>query len=411
MRASFKDYLQSVSGQASVIFALVLVPLCLSVGAAVDYLGANQARTQLQAALDGAAMAMATATDKTDSEREALGLEFLVSNLEGFDLAKVDARIKISKDAIIVSAAYPYPTSFMGLAGIDAVPIERQSQVMGSRDLNAELVMVLDYSKSMDDDDKYIRMREAASEMIDQLVAGKGDASVKVGLVPFSSMVHTSMPAAYVTQTASGPTWSGCTQDRRHPYNIGVSTPTSDNATKWGYIDPSGQNAAPMNCPAYTKNKINIIPLTEDAGAIKSQLSDMKPIGYTNIPLGVEFGWNLLDPAEPFAEAAAYDDKDTRKFIVILTDGVQTTPGWGPDGKRNVNHAKDNLVKLCTGMKDAGITIFTIAYDVKAADVTKLLKDCAGKNYFEPDKSSAAITAVFKDISLRIRKSTLRLAR
>lgn len=406
------SFLRNTSGQVSVLFAIAVVPLLISAGAAIDYVGAYRANTQLQSAIDAAAMAVATAHNKTNVERKEIGMQFLSENLHGVDLANVDASIVIEDGVVTISAKYPYPTSFMALAGIDEMPVNRQAQVAGGRDMSAEVVMVLDYSKSMEDSNKYVRMRNAASDLVDQLVAAKGDGSLKFGIVPFSSMVRTSMPREFVTQASQSSTWTGCTQDRKYPYNTGISTPTGANDTKWGYIENSPQNTgASNNCTAYANKKIKILPLTEDANTVKDQLADMRPIGYTNIPLGVEFGWNLLDPSEPFTEGASLDDRSTRKFIIILTDGVQTTPGWGPNNSRTLKRAQENLVKLCQGMRVAGVTIFTIAYDVTDTDVTTLLKSCAGQNYFQSESGAAAISSVFNDISIRIRKSALRLSR
>src|SRR5262245_56942750 len=50
---------QRDDGHVAVTFALTLVPLLLSVGAAVDYSRGNQARTSLAAALDSAVLAAA----------------------------------------------------------------------------------------------------------------------------------------------------------------------------------------------------------------------------------------------------------------------------------------------------------------------------------------------------------------
>jgi Flp pilus assembly protein TadG len=411
MGRNCRSFGPSASGQATILFALMIVPVILAAGAAIDYVMANRARTQLQAALDAAAMAVATATDQSLDGRKTIGLDYFRHNVEGTQLAEVKPEITINGDVINVKASYNFPTSFMSLAGINWIDIDKEAQVAGAASGNAEVALVLDYSKSMEDNDKYIRMRDAAMKMIDDLQADKGNGTLKVGLVPFSSMVRTTMPAAYVTQSSATETWTGCTQDRKYPYNIGVSTPTASADTKWGYIESGGQNAAPLNCPAYTAKKIEILPLTEDMSAVKTRLDDMVPIGYTNIPLGAEFGWNLLDPEEPFADGAAYDDAETKKFIVILTDGVQTTAEWGANGKRSVDEAKDNLLSLCSGMADKGITIFTIAYDVKAKDVTKLLKACAGDNYFQPENGADEIMAVFNAISQRIRKVTLRISR
>jgi len=219
------------------------------------------------------------------------------------------------------------------------------------------------------------------------------------------------MPAEYVSQASAGAEWTGCTQDRRYPVNTTVATPDGSAESKWGYIDNGFENAAPYDCASYGAKKLDVLPLTDDLASVKTRLSEMLPLGNTNIPLGTEFGWNLLDPDAPFTEAAPYSDDKTKKFMVILTDGVQTSKQWGPDGNRSVPHAQDNLVTLCDAVRAKSITVFTIAYDVDSPAVTDLLKKCAPGNYFEPDVSGTEIEAVFKAITLRIKKSTLRLAR
>jgi Flp pilus assembly protein TadG len=401
------------AGNVSMIFAMAAIPLVLAGGAAIDYIGAMRAQTQMQAAVDGASLAVAMATSLTDAERRNVGKKYFSNNFNGTELADADNAIKIVGERVTVSASFDFPTSFMLLAGIGHMKLGALAEVDGGNDRDSEVVLVLDYSLSMVKNDKYIRMRDAATKMIDQLVAGANGTSLKFGIVPFSAMVRTSMPKAYVTQASTAATWTGCTQDRKHPYNTGVSAPTANDDTKWGYIDNNNsENAAPkFDCAKYQTNKLDIMPLSADAAAVKSRLAVMYPVGNTNIPLGAEFGWNLLDPGAPFTEGAAYADDKTKKFLVLLTDGVQTSRHWGADGNRSVANGNDNLKTVCKGMAAKGITIFAIAYDIMATAVTDLLKACAPDNYFEPDNTGAEIDAVFKAITKRIRKSTLRLAR
>ena len=91
----------------------------------------------------------------------------------------------------------------------------------------AEVVLVLDYSGSMSEFGKYSRMARAASEMVSKLGEATEGGDIKVGLVPFSAMVRTTMKASYVSQGAGAGDWTGCTQDRRHPLNVTVDTPDS----------------------------------------------------------------------------------------------------------------------------------------------------------------------------------------
>ncbi len=369
------------------------------------------AKTDLQSALDATALAVAMSDKPSAAQRKQVGKDYFKKNFA--DSASITAGVNISivGNLVTASADFDYPMSFMALGGIKSFKIGGLSEVDLSNDKKAEVVLVLDYSGSMNRNDKYIRMRDAAITMLNALDASTEDGFLKVGLVPFSAMVHTSMPASYVTQSAAGAVWTGCTQDRKYPHNTGVAAPGSSNDTKWGYIDPGSENTGSKNCSAYATKGLAIVPLTGDIPGLIGKLGAMSPVGNTNIPLGTEFGWNLLDPEAPYTEGAAYTDSSTRKFIVILTDGVQTSRHWGSTGNRSVANGNDNLVETCSGMRTTDITVFAIAYDITATAVTELLKACAPGNYFEPDVGSAEIDAVFKAITKRIKKSTMRLAR
>jgi Mg-chelatase subunit ChlD len=151
------------------------------------------------------------------------------------------------------------------------------------------------------------------------------------------------------------------------------------------------------------------MPLTSDSAAVQTRLSEMSPVGNTNIPLGVEFGWNLLDPAAPFTEGASYTDPNTKKFLVLLTDGVQTSGQWDKKGTRSKENGEDNLVTLCNNIGKKDVTIFAIAYDITDKKVTKLLEKCADKNYFEATSGGSELDTVFSAITERVKKSLLRL--
>jgi Mg-chelatase subunit ChlD len=366
----------------------------------------------LQAAVDGAALAAAMAENRNDGQRWVMARNYFKSNFTVAQDSDISLDVKITATRIAVTVIYEQPTSLLALAGIGSTEIRVTGEVMRAGESWAEVVMVLDYSGSMKDDDKYKRMAEAATTMVDSLSSTIDEGHLKIGLVPFSAMVYTSMPSEYVTQWTANATWTGCTQDRKSPYNTTVTTPVTTNAdTKWGYFDNTSENTGSYGCSAYQSRKLGIMPLTDDMDAVKSKLEDMRPLGNTNIPLGAEFGWNLLDPAAPYTEGVPYTNKKTHKYLILLTDGVQTSKQWGPGNSRSVQKGNENLVKICAGMADAGITVFTIAYDVTDPKVTTLLKNCGGDRYYEPEVGGSGITEVFASITQEINKQTIRLAR
>lgn len=84
------------------------------------------------------------------------------------------------------------------------------------------------------------------------------------------------------------------------------------------------------------------------------------PYAWTHIALGVEFGFHVLPDNAPFTEAASFDDDETNKFMVVLTDGYQTEPAFGPGSTRTVALGEANLEALCSNAKVNGTTMMTL---------------------------------------------------
>ena len=110
---------------------------------------------------------------------------------------------------------------------------------------------------------------------------------------------------------------------------------------------------------------------------------------------------SLAHPA--FSEGVAYGTKNTEKIMVLLTDGKQTEPGFGPSS-RNVPQGEANLEAICSNAKAKGITVMTIAYDIDDTDTVKRLRNCTtdpAKHFFKIGNSSN-IAAAFDEIKREI---------
>src|SRR5215467_364587 len=75
-------------GGAAPLLALGVVPLMLSVGAAVDYSQANAARTSMQAALDAAGLMLAKASNNS-AQGTAGAIDYFNSNFVRPDVSNV----------------------------------------------------------------------------------------------------------------------------------------------------------------------------------------------------------------------------------------------------------------------------------------------------------------------------------
>jgi Flp pilus assembly protein TadG len=406
---SLKRFMASQKGTVAVFTGIAAIPMFFAVGSAVDFVRLQTAQTHMQVALDAAALMGASMKGATDDQRIAAAQKSFKVNTVNGPAGKMtpEAEFKVVDEVLVATGQIEVPSAFMHLAGIDIMDGIARAEVNILKDKKAEIVMVLDYSGSMGNPlngkTKYKVMRDAASKLVTDLSKSDPD-NVKFGLVPFSNHVYTTMPGAYVL--AGGGTWTGCTQDRKSPFNVTDATPTGSAGSKWGQVmlsaadDPTDDNdQVKYGCEGYVTNNLKTVDLTNKFKDITDQFKIMKPYAYTHIALGVEFGYHMLSPNAPFTQGAAYTDKDTKKFLVVLTDGEQTTGGFGPSS-RTVKDGNDNLVQLCKNAKADKITVMTMAFDLDDPATVGRLQGCAtdsSKDFFVA-KDADALAAAFESI-------------
>ena len=394
-------FLQDTDGSYAVLFAIALVPVILSAGIAVDYASMTRNRAFLQNAMDAAVIAAGAETNMTPEERIEEAVNVFEANVESHSL-QVTPQITVDGETISGTANYDYPTSFGGIIGINSIGVSVAAQVKYAVESAAEVAMVLDYSGSMSWNGKWQAMRDAAKDLVDILGENGEREDISFALAPFTNIVRTSMPSQYIKDQPAGSTWTGCTQDRKWPFNIKDMTPVGSNASKWGWM-ASANNG---HCNGHIARNLNIRPLDNDHAAVKAQLDSMSPDGMTHISLGLEFGWHLISPNEPFSQGVAYDTPGTKKFIVLLTDGAQTTKAWGSGNSYTVANGEENLENLCQAIKDKDVYVITVAFDLDDVPTKNRLRDCASNpGYFFEAESNEQLAQAFTTVAALIKGS------
>ena len=394
-------FLQDTDGSYAVLFAIALVPVILSAGIAVDYASMTRNRAFLQNAMDAAVIAAGAETNMTPEERIEEAVNVFEANVESHSL-QVTPQITVDGETISGTASYDYPTSFGGIIGINSIGVSVAAQVKYAVESAAEVAMVLDYSGSMSWNGKWQAMRNAAKDLVDILGENGEREDISFALAPFTNIVRTSMPSQYIKDQPAGSTWTGCTQDRKWPFNIKDMTPVGSNASKWGWM-ASANNG---HCNGHIARNLNIRPLDNDHAAVKAQLDSMSPDGMTHISLGLEFGWHLISPNEPFSQGVAYDTPGTKKFIVLLTDGAQTTKAWGSGNSYTVANGEENLENLCQAIKDKDVYVITVAFDLDDVPTKNRLRDCASNpGYFFEAESNEQLAQAFTTVAALIKGS------
>jgi Mg-chelatase subunit ChlD len=414
----FLDFWRDQRGNTAMIFGLAVIPLLALGGGAVDFASRARVRGELQSAADTAALAAARMVqtaqmtrdgdweenwDKLKERAERTARNLLAAGIKGAK-GTPDFDIDISEEGVTIAAHYEMKTSFLGVIGMNTLPAESLSSVKLPDPILVEIALVLDYSGSMNDNDKYVRMTAAAQDFITKVGSDRGDRT-KVGIVPFSEYVLATVPGGMLRGTpapdANTP-MTACLLNRGYPYSAGDTTPVTTIAeSRWAYVALSEPK-----CQGYDDGNLAVRDLTNDFSSVKDALSDMRPTGLTNISLASEMGFHMLAPNRPFETAQEFTDPDLRKIMILLTDGMQTVPAEGPSGNVSTLDADETTAEVCANAKAEDIIIFTIAYDISTQRIRDLLRGCASGDggYFEPAGVSG-IDDVFDEIFSRISES------
>jgi hypothetical protein len=208
LKKSFRHFARNESGNLTMILGVSLIPLMLAAGAAVDYVRITREQVAFNAAVDSAALAVASSdrsaigglSDTQREERlvelEEFALKYIDHNYDSHSAVEtpISADVEIDDQKIIVNATKEFPMTFMAsLAGVDKIDLGAESEVMKAP-RPVEMAIVMDTTGSMDG---YIGSAQtAAKKLLETLYGGTTLAQkprseyIRVGFVPFSGAVR-----------------------------------------------------------------------------------------------------------------------------------------------------------------------------------------------------------------------------
>jgi Flp pilus assembly protein TadG len=294
---------------------------------------------------------------------------------------------------------------------VSARSVAYQASVLGK---NVEVSMMLDVSASMGGNSevpgvtKLKGMQDASKELVDIVVQpNQLTYKSRVAIVPYSSAVNVGSTYynAVTNKTLSG-SWSSVVE------RSGSSKFTDDApaANKWLGSFKSKKSGAmgayssyvqdlSSNVPSSSKMK----PLSTDKTSIKSTIDGFSANGTTAGHIGVAWTWYTLSPkwASVFSAAGgspdAVDANATLKVAVLLSDFDMNSYYESGNGNSTTQTAA-----LCTAMKAAGITVYTVGYgvDMSNTNAKNLFENCAtsAQHRFTPVTIEQLKTA-FKEIA------------
>ena len=389
--STLRNFAQAREGAVAFLFGILIIPMLVGSGLAIDFSRGIKARQHLSQALDAAALAVGSWTDLTNEQITEKAQAYFDANFAGQELGTPTALdVQINGEKITISASSTIETTLMRLAGFNDLTVDASTEVT-LNEKKIELVMVLDNTGSMGWNGKLGALKSAADTLLEVLIPEEGPANsedVKIGLVPFAAAVNIGsdkLGLGWIDETAQSSiatedfqagvnvldlygqiqnySWNGCVRARAAP-NDTLDTPPSGATTLWApyfapdepdfngysnrYASDSGYSGSYYNYDARQRyvGKYNnltisgtsdgpdfncrtptVTPLTATRATIAGAIDLMVASGNTVIPAGLAWGWRLISPGEPFTEGAPYSDDDSIKAMILLTDGENAVSG------------------------------------------------------------------------------------
>lgn len=411
-------------GAVALLFAFVLIPLLAVVGVAVDYGRSARIRADLQAAVDGAALA----AGKNAIEQQRKDLARVARN--AFDAAfRPDSGTTVTKfelaqnaRRIAVEAHVSLPTMFGAFVGQRAVALMARAEVPAAG-RSVDLALVLDNTGSMGQLGKMGALKEAAANLVATIQASRGSINSRIALVPFNTQVNVgeeNRGAPWVrfelpgqgtgkgwngSGGSPGPSpgmqgaltgvlaalWKGCVADRDQPYDAQATPPVPSRPET---LHP----AAICQYPGLQK----AMPLTRDFLAVRQAIDQMAPTGNTNTGIGLAWGLSVLTAGSPLGGPPRPPPEGLERTIVFLTDGENTQNRW----TTNRTEIDKRTEAMCDEIRSQGVKL----YAIRVIEGNEgLLRKCATQPsmYFSVSRASE-LREVFDRIAVDL--TTLRLS-
>jgi Flp pilus assembly protein TadG len=217
------------------------------------------------------------------------------------------------------------------------------------------------------------------------------------------------------------------------------------------YVNPtnavSGSSVGIPNGPNFGCTTQPLQRLTNSTSTLKTLISNMAPLGSTNIHEGFMWGWRTLSPNSVFADGQPYASSSNssnattiNKIIILMTDGTNSWSAnpYAPTGSlyfaagyfKNANGTTPNprmpakyqniadantaraaldalTAEACSNAKAVNISIYTIGFSIPSDPIDAagqtLLKNCASaSNQYFLANTSDDLIAAFQQIQASI---------
>jgi len=430
----FRRLLQDQRGNVAIISALMILPMLVLAGGATDIARYEAFRAQLQDGVDRAVLAAASLSQGLTVEETTRQYLKSVPFINDVSLA-YDYNVSVNVRDVTITARYQMVTAFLPLVGINSMDIVARASAEERRS-KIEISLMLDMSGSMRDGtpSKISLLKPAAQNFIDAVLNDQTKSYTSVNIVPYAGSVSVGATVFNMVGGARSHNNSSCFEFGNSEYGVGLvnfnGRAQVPHFTNWNY----NTNVAGMNwwwCPL---DDTALSFMSNDATYLKQRIANYKMHDGTGTAIAMNWGLMLLDPnLRPFmAQAAAanmipssfatrpapYNDGETLKFIVLMTDGAISEQYRPNDNNRSTTLAPQNhqiynsatalthMNAVCDAAKRNGVTVFTIGFQVNSTAQTQM-RNCATSASHFYNVDGLDIASAFQSIASAIQNVKL----
>ena len=397
-----RRFSNSQRGSIVPLFGFMLLAVVISIGIAIDMARGTRVSVIAGGALDAAALAAAKSLrldGANDAELLALANDYFDANFDAIPVSsrEITAQIDRVNHGVTLVADLQIPSTLAGIVGKDTIDIRKSAAAVYDV-RNVEVSMMLDVSGSMAGT-KIADLKSAAGELVDILLDANANGSQhKIAIAPFSTSVNGGAYAGVI----------GTRFDRRGRPYAGASTTCMSDRSGTNAFNDANPNMGTFNMRASSCPQAAVLPLSNDRGTLKDKINSLRADGMTAGHLGAAWAWYLLSPNWSTlwpgdSQPVAYNEPEFQKVAILMTDGMFNTAYESANGN---SEAQARLV--CTNMKNAGVTVFTVGFQVPR-EALPILQHCATspKHFFDAS-SGEELRQTFRTIAQKL--NGLRLA-
>ncbi len=387
----------SQSGAIAPLFGILMLVMVFLMGISIDGARGTRVATLAGNALDAAALAAAKALrleNPTDAELTAMVRDYFTTNLSDNDTRAALANITVVTNRAINSvelvADLNVPATVSAVMGREYMRVKVKSTAVFDVK-NVEVSMMLDVSGSMEGS-KIDDLKAAAADLVAIMLPQDKPHDNKVAIAPFSTSVN----AGSLKDSVS----TGV--DSRGRRLAGRDTSCVTERSGADAFTDAGPATKKLNRKATFCPSTAVVPLTKNADELTDAIDSLEADGMTAGHLGAAWAYYLLSPnwSSVFpteSRPVAYSDDKVRKVAILMTDGMFNSTYEGANGT-SVTQARN----ICDNMKNSGITVFTVGFQVPT-DVVPTLQYCAtSPKHFYNATDGAELRKTFNEIANRL---------